>query len=97
MVDRIDFTILSKQVIVNKMMQRNGRTVVVCHEIKSDLDLEAALNWCMNNGFTVRRWDGGARAFFGKPWPIRNRSQIRKARERFSGEGKVNMDFAYDG
>ncbi len=95
--DRIDFLTLKNKTIVNKLEKHNGRDIVVSNVVKTDFDLDAALDWCRANGYTVRTWDGGARAFKGSPWVIRTRRQIQKTWQNFYGEGKVNMDFAYDG
>jgi len=97
MSDRIDFLVLKDTVVVNKFECREGRDIPISHSVKPDFDLGAALAWCEGNGYTVRQWDTGARAWKGTPRVIRSRAQIIKARARFSGEGKVHMDFAYDG
>jgi len=45
-------------------------------------DLEAALAWCQANGWSVRRWPGGARAWKGQPLPIRSAVDIIRLRRR---------------
>ena len=95
--DRIDFLKLSDgRVNVLKLARHDGRDIPVGHEVKpAGFDLEEALAWCEVHSYTVRRWEGGARAWMGKPWVIRTAHQIRLLRSRNSCE--VNLDFAYDG
>lgn len=66
---------------------------------------EQAILGCESNGWTVRRWPGGARAFLGQPQPVRDRAAImairRRAEEDLSlrhetGTNKVFFDFAFD-
>ena len=99
-VARIDFTTLSDgRVIVQKLRcDANGRilrAIPITHEVKADFDLDKALDWCTSNGFAVRRWNGGARAWWGdKPTPVRTVGQIQKKRAQ---KPCAQMDFAYDG
>ena len=110
--DRIDFSILDdNRIIVQKMRREPAerRDVVTDHDVHHDLDLEAALDWCKEHGYTVRTWDGGARAWHGEIWVIRTRAQIKRKREQ--AERRVAalirrskpvpnltfLDFAYDG
>jgi hypothetical protein len=107
--DRIDFGQLGDgRVNVVKMRRDapNRRDVPTGHEIKhAGFDLDAALAWCEDNGYTVRRWQGGARAWKGEPWVIRTRAQISRMRERntlraMGGRGtgaSLFLDYAYDG
>ncbi|MCP4540468.1 MAG: hypothetical protein GY832_25300 [Chloroflexi bacterium] len=82
--DRIDFEKLNDgQIIVIKMRRNGRRSIPTEHEIKAaDFDLDAALDWCRENGYTVRSWHYGARAWRGKPWPIRTVRQIIEDRDR---------------
>jgi len=112
--DRIDFTRIqaSGKVIVTKFQRRDETADVPMEgEVKPiDFDLDGALAWCAENGYTVRQWPGGARAWRGKPWPIRSRSQIIRRRRdverhvryriatgKASDENLLSLDFAYDG
>ena len=116
--DRIDFTVTSEgQVIVQKFERRrlrNGRKrdFPIATEIKPDgFNLRGALTWCESNGYTVRRWHRGARAWKGEPWVIRTRAQIYHKRRQVEQEvaefirrnpnrptpGLTFLDFAYDG
>lgn len=110
--DRIDFTILDDgRIIVLKMRREKAerRDVVTDNDVHLDLNLDAALAWCDEHGYTIRTWDGGARAWRGEMWVIRTRAQIKKKREQ--AERRVAalirrslpvpnltfLDFAYDG
>lgn len=99
--DRIDFTRMSDdRVIVLKLRRDTAdpqapRDIPEGHDIKlAGFDLDAALAWCQANGYTVRRWLGGARAWLGGIWPIRTRNQIQRMRDN---QPCAQMDFAYDG
>ena len=107
MVDRIDFTDTGVSVLVIKFVrQEEAHDIPISNDQKpADFDLEAALSWCEEHGWTVRRWPGGARAWKGTPWPIRTRWQIRKKRmevERLAMRGYfgdanvIGLDFALD-
>ena len=50
----------------------------------ADFDLESALAWCQSHGWTVYRWDGGARAWKGQPKPIRDRATILTMRRKLT-------------
>ena len=105
--DRIDFSVVACGVVVTKFWLLSGRTVAPYGaEVKPpEFDLDGALAWCAENGYTVRRWPGGARAWKGKPRPIRTRSQIWQKRARaerlaLRGDGRgstLGLDFALDG
>jgi len=107
-ISRIDFCILEMGVVVvTKFQKVNGRGICPQGpETKpAGFDLEGALTWCEQNGFTVRRWPGGARAWLGKPWPIRTRNQIQRMRHKigrltaaraFGDENMLGLDFAFD-
>jgi hypothetical protein len=102
------------KVVVTKMRRDKSvparpRDVVTQTEVKSpDFDLTEALGWCMTHGYSVRQWDGGARAWRGEPWVIRTRPQIarrrqqaeRQARQQRQAGGSTNvlsLDFAFEG
>lgn len=110
--DRIDFTILDDGRIIVQKMQRQAaerRDIVTDHDIHLDLDLTFALDWCREHGYTIRTWDGGARAWHGEIWVIRTRSQIKRRREQAERQVAALLhrsrpvpnltfsDFAYDG
>ena len=111
--DRIDFTLLGDGRVIVQKLHRDTKTepgrprdIPTSTEIKpAEFALATALAWCRDNGYTVRQWADGARAWHGKPWPIRTRAQIRRKREqaekqvaRTGGKGSLLMlNFAYDG
>jgi len=99
--DRIDFTVTSENVIIIKFYRADGRDHPLPAEIKpAGFDLAGALAWCERNGYTIRRWPQGARAFKGEPWPIRAKAQIRKRRdevESLAQRGYLPSGFYYGG
>ena len=103
--DRIDFTTLADGRVIILKLRRDvkdpaaPRDIPTSHDFKpASFNLDAALDWCQEHGYVVRKWHGGARAWLSeKPWIIRTRSQIIKTRQRFTGEGAINTDFAFDG
>lgn len=52
--------------------------------LNQEWDLDRAVAWLTENGWTVRRWPGGARAWLGKPLPVRNWGQIKRKREELT-------------
>ena len=113
--DRIDFELLDDRSTIIVKMRRNGRrSIPTAHETKAaDFDLDAALDWCRKNGYTVHNWHWGARAWRGEPWPIRTMHQIIKLRRKLEenwrtefhrNPGKttrfdtlLSLDLAFDG
>lgn len=104
--DRIDFTALpDSRVIVLKFRRDTTTDPARPHDIPlvdggydikpAGFDLEAALAWCVDHSYTVRRWEDGARAWLNGLWVIRTRRQIQRKRAR--NPCAVNMDFAFDG
>ena len=51
-------------------------------EKPAGFDLEAALAWCEQRHWQVRRWPGGARAWKGELLPVRDSSSIRAMRRQ---------------
>ena len=78
------------------------------YEKPKDYDVEAFLKILEYYGWKIRRWDNGARAFRGEPFPIRSAMQIIKVRDRLTAEATRNggthprgldlktLDLAYD-
>jgi hypothetical protein len=65
----------------------------------SDFDLEASLMWCEQNGWNVRRWPGGGRAFKGEPMPVRTAAAIMSMRrnvEKTLFAGQMDARRAFD-
>lgn len=86
---RIDFTVTDQGVVVTKYHRVNGRDRRYSSELKDKhFNLDNALAWCEENGYTVRRWPAGcgfqaeARAFKPSPWPIRTRREIWNVRRK---------------
>lgn len=68
-----------------------------------DWTIDAAARWLEENGWTVRRWPGGARAWLGRLLPIRTRAQIARKREQLLRSGPPDpaiqihtLDLAFD-
>ncbi len=100
-ITRLDFVQLPQGARVNKILEDHVRkvTIVVGSGVVPSLD--DALRWCENTGWTVRRWPGGARAWWGGLRPVRSAGQIKQKREelmRYPVPGlQVNaLDLAYD-
>jgi hypothetical protein len=55
---------------------------LITEQKPTDFDLEAALNWCEQHHWQIRRWPGGARAWKGEPMPVRDASTIRYLRRQ---------------
>lgn len=91
--DRIDFEVLEdRRVVVIKMRKHGRRSIPTAHEIKAaDFDLDAALAWCEENDYTVHNWRYGARAWRGKPWPIRTMRQIIQLRRKLEDAWRVEF------
>ena len=112
--DRIDFVQLPDGRVVVQKLRRDARTdparprdIPFESDVKpQSFDLEDALAWCRENGYSVRQWAGGARAWKGEPWVIRTRAQILRKRRQIEAEVRANggskqsllsLDLAYDG
>ena len=93
---RVDFYLLpsGKRVVVTKMRHEGQRSIPLGEPTIVERDTDSLLAEYEANGYTVRRWDGGARAWLGKPWPIRTVSQVQRMR---SSHPHRQIDFAYDG
>jgi hypothetical protein len=75
------------RIIVLKLRKNGLRDIPTEHEIKAaDFNLDDALDWCRENGYTVHNWRYGARAWKGEPWAIRTMHQIIKLRRRLETE-----------
>jgi len=107
--DRVDLVIHSQGVTVTRFWHQDGRDVPSPDgaELKPvDFPLADAIAWLKANGYTVRQWPNGARAFRGQPWPIRNTAGILRRRaevEALAQAGRLPssfawsaLDFAYD-
>jgi len=84
-ITRIDFAITSRVVAVIKFTDGDylrGDTVVSREIHPQPFDVEAAISWCERHGYIVRRYPGGARAFYQELFPIRDTYAIRVIRAR---------------
>lgn len=87
--DRIDFSVLpSGKVLISKYDRRDGRDHPREPKTLLQFDLDGSLAWLEAHGYVVYRWPAeagflaGARAFRGKPWPIRTTEQLWRKREQ---------------
>lgn len=102
---RIDFERLRNgKVIINKMGKGlKGNLFVDNSKTVENFDLAGALNWCRSNGWTVRQWPTGARAWKHGLEPVRSKYEILKLRDQLrehprpelEGAG-YTLDLAYD-
>ena len=92
---RVDFYALPNGSIVVTEMRRQGqRSIPLGEPTVATCDLASLLDEYEADGYTVRRWNGRARAWLGKPWMIRTTGQIQRMRSRHPHS---QLDFAYDG
>lgn len=107
--DRIDFKDTGEKILVTKFYRIDGKDRPDPNgaNVKpADFDMKWALAWCEQNGYTVRRWYNGGRAWKGTElWPVRTRSRIKRCRrelERMAQSGMyadanlLSMDLRYD-
>lgn len=105
-IHRVDFIQLPDGTVrVSKINHDENRQqdFVVSVEIKP-VDLSASREWLTAHGYIVRQWPGGMRAWFGRLWPIRTRSEIIAMRSRATKSAErgtsavdaATVDFAYD-
>jgi len=72
--------------------------------LKTENEINAAIAWCENKGWIIRKWSGGARAWKDKLHPVRNANGIRAMRRQAQtelqrgavGTNKIFYDFAFD-
>lgn len=101
---RLDFHVLPSGTVVNKLgPNESGKLIVIDHTVRAGFDLDGALAWCRANGWTVRTWPGGARAWHGPARPVRTRAEIQRLRDELQTyprpelEGKAHtLDLAFD-
>ncbi len=61
-------------------------------------DLQEALAWCRENGYTVHEWPGGARAWLGEAQPVRTMKSACRLLENAPESWPVEtLDLMYDG
>jgi len=60
--------------------------------LNRNMSLEEMVSWFAGkHQWTVRTWPKGARAFYGKPQPIRTKNQIIRLRKRLQQEVMLNQ------
>lgn len=92
-ITRIDFSVVGPQVVVRKWPYGwTASTRPISTETKTGFDLENALDWCLKNGWTVYRYEGGARAWLGQALPVRDAASIRRLRARMP---RTQFDLAF--
>ena len=108
------------QVVVTRidLTEKPDKTVFVCkypegwtaksHPVSrydvTHMTFDEMKDWLKGDGWTVREWPGGARAWMGKAEPIRERWEILKLRRKYSekpyllpqGAQLCYLDFALD-
>ncbi len=100
-ITRVDFILMADGWHVKKYPYGwTARTRPVREEVKPiDFNVDEALYWLRQNGWKTRQWEGtpnanaGARAFLGKPMPVRDRQSIVQMRDRI---GIHHYDYAFD-
>lgn len=111
-VTRIDFIQVEGAVIINKFVvtDRNLGPDPMDRIVESTqnrgFDLEGALTWCSSHGWTVHTWPGGARAWKGQPYRVRDARTIQRKRSELRQRlmhghtdgttGEYAYDLAYD-
>jgi hypothetical protein len=82
-----------------------AKTPAISDVLKTEAEIEAAIQWCQEQGWTVRRWNSGARAWKGEVKPVRDRAGILAMRRRVEaqftrgenvGTNQIFYDFAFD-
>ncbi|MDD2922132.1 MAG: hypothetical protein PHQ36_07585 [Anaerolineales bacterium] len=63
--------------------------------VKSEDEINAAIHWCKEHGWTVRENPGLSRAWKGKPLPVRTAEAIRQIRTKATPEQRF-ANFLYD-
>jgi len=100
---RIDFIQHNGEMHVKKFPYGwTAKTPAMTDKVLSDPEIADAIKWCEDHHWTVYRWPGGARAWWGKVLPIRDASDIRHMRRiiegnRLSGhpDERVNYNLAF--
>ena len=105
-ITRIDLFQIPAGVLVHKYPHYwTAATPPASTTTNAAMSLDAMVAWLNENGWTVRRWPGGARAWKGEMLPVRSRYQIKRKREELKArwqEGNAQgvqihaIDLAYD-
>lgn len=105
-ITRIDMIAIPTGVLVHKYPEGwTASTPPASTTTQETLSLDWMVSWLENDGWTVRRWPGGARAWKGAMLPVRNGGQIKRKRDELRQRWQewnqrgiqVNaLDLAYD-
>jgi hypothetical protein len=103
-ITRIDIMQVSDKWIVKKYPYGwTGKTRPLSEKQLPDAEAEAAVQWCKKNGWTVREFPGGARAWKGEVKPVRDASTIMKMRRQVTAnfqrgeiDSRRQFDLAFD-
>ena len=102
---RLDFHVTPQGVVLAKFKRCQSVYMPTERTIKTEFDLENSIAWCLANGWTVRRWPNGARAWKGAAVPIRDQQAAERTQRDFPlpaveaepGELPAEYDYRYDG
>lgn len=105
-ITRIDMHQIPQGIVVHKFPHYwTAATPPASTTTNEAMTLDQMTAWLEENGWTVRRWPGGARAWKGEMMPVRTASQIRRKREELrqrwqdwnrQGVQVHALDLAYD-
>lgn len=103
-ITRIDFLLIEGQMHIRKYPYGwTARTPHMTDDIRTPEECEAAIKWCSDHGWLVRRWPGGGRAWAGPLLPVRDystikmlRHQISQRRERGEADERNHFNLAFD-
>jgi hypothetical protein len=103
-ITRIDIMQVSGKWVVKKYPYGwSAKTRPLTEKQLSDSEAAFAINWCKQNGWTVREFPGGARAWKGEVKPVRDAMAIRSLRrqieanfQRMEIDQRRQFDLAFD-
>jgi len=59
--------------------------------VNATTGLEDMVKWFKDHGWYVREWPGGARAFLGKPIPVRSKKEILRMRSELERQTMLHQ------
>lgn len=97
---RIDFVMIEKWEIRKYPYGWIASTRPIQIKAATAEEIAVAIKWCEDSGWNVRKYPGGARAFLGKVYPVRDATAIRSMRRKVQN-GKTPdisrfFDYAFD-
>ena len=84
--DRIDFLLQPPVMVVFFYRLTGGTYMQIDRHDHAQKIFSDVLPWLTSHGYSVRTWPGGARAWLGKPRPIRTRAQIVQLRRQLQSQ-----------